>query len=227
MVTDTIALTLTYIIGSFSEYHSRLILKRIPNYDHDFLATGCQVGIVGLAFYLGALQTFSLISVKEIEEQPLLIPSTLVFILSIIASTFGLHKLFTWCQTFKIKQNRISVVALQAWTSTPKPSTSVKSRPSNSVILQLENLPLNVQLNTERFNPDVNTDHAYNLINATGSSIFFILFLSYTNAEHITGFQGYIYNLGNCFLIPFIFCTVSPKLRGFIIKSILQCSSYL
>ena len=57
MVTNTIALTLVYIVANFLEYFSRLILKRIPNYDHDFLATGCQAAIVGLSFYLGALQT--------------------------------------------------------------------------------------------------------------------------------------------------------------------------
>ena len=206
------------MIGSFSEYFSRLILKRTPNYDHDFLATGFQAAIFGLAFYLGALQTFSLFSVKEVEEQPLLIPSILVFILSMITLTFGLHKLFNWCQTFKIRQNTVSVVSVKAWTPAP--------RPSNLVVLQVENLPLNVQLNTERFNPDVSTDHTYNLMNAVFSSIFFVLLLIYSRKEDVTGFHGYIYNLWSCFALPFIFCTVSPKLRGFIIKSLVHCSSH-
>ena len=227
MVTDTIALTLVYIVANFLEYFSRLILKRIPNYDHDFLATGCQAAIVGLAFYLGALQTFSLFSVNKIEEQPLHIPPTLGFVLSTTTLIYVLHKLFSWCKTCKIKQNRISVVTFQAWTSSPRPYNSVNSIPSNPVILQLENLPLNAQLNTERFNPDVTTDHSYNLMNAIGSSVFLMFFLAYINAEHITGFHGYIYNLWSCFVLPFIFCTVSPKLRGFIIKSLVKCSSHL
>ena len=227
MVTNTIALTLVYIVANFLEYFSRLILKRIPNYDHDFLATGCQAAIVGLSFYLGALQTFSLFSVNKIEEQPLHIPPTLGFILSTTTLIYVLHKLFSWCKTCKIKQNRISVVTFQAWTSTLRPDNSVNSIPSNPVILQLENLPLNAQLNNERFNPDVTTDHSYNLMNAIGSSVFLMFFLAYINAEHITGFHGYIYNLWSCFVLPFIFCTVSPKLRGFIIKSLVKCSSHL
>ena len=38
MVTYTIAITLIYIITSFFEYLSRMILRRVPTYDHDFLA---------------------------------------------------------------------------------------------------------------------------------------------------------------------------------------------
>ena len=207
-------MTLVYIVASFSEYFSRLILKRTPNYDHDFLATSIQAAIFGLAFYLGALQTFGFFSIKELEEQPLHIILSLVSILSIITSTFGLHKLFNWCQTFKIRQNTVSVVSVKAWTPTP--------RPSNLVVLQVENLPLNGQLNTERFNPDVNTDHVNNLTNAVCSSIFFVLLLTYSRKEDVTGFHGYIYNLWSCFALPFIFCTVSPKLRGFIIKSLVH-----
>ena len=194
-------------------------MKRTPNYDHDFLATGFQAAIFGLAFYLGALQTFSFISVKEFEEQPLLIVSSLIFVLFIILSTFGLHKLFSWRQTFKIRPNTVAVVSVKAWTPTP--------RPSNSVVLQVDNLPaLNVQLNTERFNPDVSTNHVNNLMSALGSSIVFVLLLTYTRKEDVTGFHGYIYNLWSCFAIPFIFCTVSPKLRGFIIKSLVHCASH-
>ena len=208
MVTYTIALTLVYITTNFFEYWSQFILRRIPNYDHDFLATGLQVTIFGLAFYLGALQTFGLLSVTEFEEKPLLIPSGLAFVVCVQAVIFAFHKLIKYYQTFQIP------VAPQAWQPMPTPN--------QSVILQIQNLPPNnVPLNTDRFNPSVHTNHTDNLLMAIGFSICLVILVALSH-EDFTGFHGYLYNLWSCFAIPFIFCSLSPKLRGFIVKKIVQ-----
>ena len=54
----TLGICLTIIEATIFEYWSHLILKRVPEYDHDFLATGCQVANIVLAFYFGGLQTY-------------------------------------------------------------------------------------------------------------------------------------------------------------------------
>ena len=217
MVTYTIALTLIYITTSFFEYWTQFILKRIPNHDHDFLATGLQVTIFGLAFYLGALQTFGLLSVTEFEKKPLLIPSGLAFVVCVQAVIFAFHKLIKCYQTrglIALYQTFQIPLVPQAWQPTPTPN--------QSVILQVQNLPpIIVQLNTDRFNPSVHTNHTDNLLMAIGFSIC-LVFLVALSHEDFTGFHGYLYNLWSCFAIPFIFCSLSPKLRGFIVKKIVQ-----
>ena len=226
MVTYTIAITLTYIVTSLFEYLSRMILKRVPNYNHDFLATGLQVVIFGLAFYLGALQTFGLFSVEELDDQPLLIPSSLGFVLSVECLIFGLHKLFICCKTIKISHPVIPQVEQPP--PAPRQAWQSPSDPSNPVVLQVQDLPVpNVQLNTIQFNPSIETDHTNNLFVAIGFSICFVFLVAFAKAEDITGFHGYIYNLWSCFVLPLIFCTVSPKLRAFIRKTLVEnCCSF-
>ena len=247
MVTYTIAITLIYIVTSFFEYLSRMVLKRIPTYDHDFLATGLQVVIFALAFYLCTLQTFGFFSVAELEDQPLLIPSSLGLVVSVECVIFGIHKLFICCKTLKINRQ----------IGQPPPATkghqrsAKKLRPAkkfkplktlrtakklkaakrlrtgstlNPVVLQVQDLPLpRSKFNTNSFNPSVHTDHTNSLFVAIGFS-WFVFLIAFAKVEDITGFHGYIYNLWSCFVLPLIFCTVSPKLRRFIRKSFVKQS---
>ena len=51
-----IAALLTVVEGIFFINYSKLWLKRIPNYDHDFLGVWLLATNVVLAFYIGALK---------------------------------------------------------------------------------------------------------------------------------------------------------------------------
>ena len=63
--TGMIGICLTIIEVSVFEYMTFLILKRVPEYDHDFLATGFQIVNVIVGFYFGALQIFEKFASRE------------------------------------------------------------------------------------------------------------------------------------------------------------------
>ena len=72
MTTYTIGVTLIYLEVGFFEYLSKVVLGRIPEYDHDFLATWLQIVTFVVALFLAGLQTFGTFSVQEFEDQPLM-----------------------------------------------------------------------------------------------------------------------------------------------------------
>ena len=72
MTTYTIGVTLIYLEVGFFEYWSKMVLGRIPEYDHDFLATWLQIVTFVASLFLAALQTFGTFSVQEFEDQPLM-----------------------------------------------------------------------------------------------------------------------------------------------------------
>merc|ERR1712141_952031 len=49
-------------------YWSKMWLKRVPNYNHDFLATWLNASNVSVALYLGGLQAYNLIERAKNEE---------------------------------------------------------------------------------------------------------------------------------------------------------------
>ena len=71
MTTYTIAVTLIYLEVGFFEYLSKVVFGRIPEYDHDFLATCLQVVTFVVSVFLAGLQTFGKLSVSELGDEPL------------------------------------------------------------------------------------------------------------------------------------------------------------
>ena len=63
--TGIIGICLTIIEVTAFEYLTYLILKRVPEYDHDFLATGFQIVNIIVGLYFGALQTFGKFAAEE------------------------------------------------------------------------------------------------------------------------------------------------------------------
>ena len=69
MIFDTIAISLIYIQVVFYDYLVKLVLKRIPGYNYDFLATLSFVTTPTLALFLGALQAFEIFSLDDFGER--------------------------------------------------------------------------------------------------------------------------------------------------------------
>ena len=63
--TSVIGGLMTMVEGLFFSYYSQMWLKRMPNYDHDFLGTWLFVTNFTLASYLGALQFYSRVGAEE------------------------------------------------------------------------------------------------------------------------------------------------------------------
>ena len=51
-------------------YHSKMWLKRVPSYDHDFSSFWLQLCNAFVAFYYGALQTYSRLAWEEVHDTP-------------------------------------------------------------------------------------------------------------------------------------------------------------
>ena len=58
--TCLIAICLSTLEATLFEYWSRLIIKRVPENDHDFIATGLCISNIVLSFYLATMQTIGL-----------------------------------------------------------------------------------------------------------------------------------------------------------------------
>ena len=72
-----------------NEYWRKSILKRVPEHDVDFIASGLMIVNFVLSFYLGSLHIVG----KHAEEQPLKIPRTILVILLIVCLITVIHKI--------------------------------------------------------------------------------------------------------------------------------------
>ena len=54
----------------FYNYHTKMWLKRVPNYDHDFISLWLQLCNAIVAIYYGALQTYSRLVWEEVKDTP-------------------------------------------------------------------------------------------------------------------------------------------------------------
>ena len=182
----------------FCIYWSKMWLKRVPNYDHDFLATWLSVANVIIAFYLGGLKTYNAIQWAKDEEN---VPSFRIFL--ILGSMMLLLVL-------------VSVIHILI--------DCYKRRTSNS-ILPLYTVPIQeppqpppqpsaLMLNTMKYNPDIlNWKVALGTIFMVPILLFwyFVIQLKYAPLHLII-------NIVVCFYVPLLFCSLNPKLRSFIIK---------
>ena len=85
-------------------------LKRVPNYNHDFLATWLNASNVSVALYLGGLQAYNLIERAKNEEN---VPTIRIFLyLSIVLvlelQVYLVHILIHWFKT----RNKTSIVPM-------------------------------------------------------------------------------------------------------------------
>ena len=68
--TSVIGALLAMLEVMFINYHSKMWLKRVPNYDHDFISFWLQLSNAFVAFYYGALQTYSRLAWEEVHDTP-------------------------------------------------------------------------------------------------------------------------------------------------------------
>ena len=68
--TSVIGPLLAMVETMFYNYHTKMWLKRMPNYNHDFLSFWLQVCNAFLASYYGALQTYSRLVWKNADDTP-------------------------------------------------------------------------------------------------------------------------------------------------------------
>ena len=97
ITTLSIAISLNMLEATVFEYWCKLILKRVPEHDVDFIASGLMIVNFVLSFYLGILHIVG----KHAEEQPLKIPGTILVILLMICLITVIHKTVNWFKTPK------------------------------------------------------------------------------------------------------------------------------
>ena len=94
----------------FFTYWSKLWLKRVPNYNHDFLAAWLNAANVFMAFYLGGLQVYnSTERAKDEENVPrlrLFLCLGIITVLQVIV--YIVHYMIDWFKT----RNRTSIVPI-------------------------------------------------------------------------------------------------------------------
>ena len=126
----------------FFTYWSKMWLKRVPNYNHDFLATWLNASNVSVALYLGGLQAYNLIERAKNEEN---VPTIRIFLyLSIVLvlelQVYLVHILIHWFKT----RNKASIVPM------------VHDGQVFSIPIQEEPVvPTPQLLNTIKYNPDL------------------------------------------------------------------------
>ena len=98
ITTCDIAIALIMFEATLFEYWSRLIIKRVPGYNIDFIAYGLMILNVVLSFYFGVLQL-----VAKSAPDPVLRIFRLIFImLMILCVTFVVHKIIDRCKTRRL-----------------------------------------------------------------------------------------------------------------------------
>ena len=188
----------------FFTYWSKLWLKRVPNYNHDFLAAWLNAANVFMAFYLGGIQAYNSIEWAKDEEN---VPRLRIFLcLSIImvlqVHVYIVHYMIDWLKT----RNRTSIV--------PMVHEQVFSIP----IQEEPVVPLSQLLNTMKYNPDLlNWKVALGVITIVPPLFYcyFIFKLKYAEMKYPP--IHFILVIVQCFYVPLIFCSLNPKLRSFIL----------
>ena len=183
----------------FFTYWSKMWLKRMPNYNHDFLATWLNVSNVFVAFYLGGFQAYNLIERAQNEEN---VPRIRISLYPTVMLGLGV--------LVYLVHNLIQCI---------------KSRNANSILpmvheqvfsIQIQEEPLPQLLNTMKYNPDLlNCKIALGVLGTLPPLFyyFYIPELKYFPIHVILGIM-------NCFYIPLIFCSFNPKLRSFILHNL-------
>ena len=182
-------------------YWSKMWLKRVPNYNHDFLATWLNASNVSVALYLGGLQAYNLIERAKNEEN---VPTIRIFLyLSIVLvlelQVYLVHILIHWFKT----RNKTSIVPMVQVFSIP-----IQEEPA---------VPTPQLLNTIKYNPDLlNWKVGLGFIAILPPLFYYFYMQNYAEYPPIHLILAMI----KCFYIPLIFCTFNPKLRSFILQHV-------
>ena len=182
-------------------YWSKMWLKRVPNYNHDFLATWLNASNVSVALYLGGLQAYNLIERAKNEENVPRIRITLhsSIMLGLGVLVYLIHYLIQCLKS----RNANSIVPI------------VHEQQVFSIPIQEEPLPQ--LLNTMKYNPDLlNCKIALGVLGTLPP----LLYSFYIHVEWKHFPIHSILGIMNCFYIPLIFCSFNPKLRSFILQNL-------
>ena len=185
----------------FFTYWSKMWLKRVPNYNHDFLAAWLNVSNVFLAFYLGGFQAYNVIERAKNEENVPRIRITLhsSIMLGLGVLVYLIHYLIQCLKS----RNANSIVPM------------VHEQQVFSIPIQEEPLPQ--LLNTMKYNPDLlNCKIALGVLGTLPPLLY--SFCIHVEWKHFPIHS--ILGIMNCFYIPLIFCSFNPKLRSFILQNL-------
>ena len=176
-------------------YWSKMWLKRIPNYNHDFLATWLNAANVVVAFYLGHLQIYNFFEWLKDEENVPLIRSGGIWVIGILFITFiyTVHKLVDYFKT--MTTNDVLPIYNVPVQEAPQPP------------------PLAFQmLNTMQYNPDVMNGKAALASVAIIPTLFFCYYIVQLKVAPMFLFGNLILS----FYVPLIFYLFNQKLRTFV-----------
>ena len=190
-------ITLNQII--FFTYWSKMWLKRVPDYNHDFLAGWLSVANTVVAFYLGGLQAYNILEfAKDEENLPKIRIALILAILALFqALIYAIHKFIEYCQKQTAANSILPLNTVATQEALPQPTPHMA-----------------LMLNTIKYNPDVvNWKVAF-------ATIFMLplLFFGYFVMQlKFAPFHLLLHSVF-CFYVPLLFCTFNAKLRNFIMN---------
>ena len=172
----------------FFTYWSKMWLKRVPNYNHDFLAAWLNLANFVIAFYYGWLQVYNFKEWAKDEENVPRIQTAVGWGMMILLLTciYALHTLIDY------------------WKSNDQPIYNIPVQ---------EAPPLAMMLNTMQYNPDI-----LNWKAAIASIFMIpIIFFCYFTLHFKEAPKLMFVNLVFCYFIPLFFYIFNPKLRKFVL----------
>ena len=189
----------------FLTYWSKMWLKRVPNYNHDFLAAWLNATNVIIAFYLGGLKAYN--SIERAKDEGNVRRVKVFLFLSVMlilqALVYIVHNLIN-CFKTRNTNNILPILNEQVFSVTNPNDHQPPPPPS-----------LPPMLNTAKYNPDLLN---WKVCLAVISIIPLLLYWHYIPSELKYAPFHYILAIVQCFYVPLIFCSFNLKLRRFILN---------
>ena len=186
----------------FFTYWSKMWLKRVPNYNHDFLGVWLNTTNVTIASYLASLKAFSSIEWAKHEDN---LPRVKIFLYlgSMIVFQALVYMVHNLIDCFKTrKPNSILPIMNEQVFSVPMPKEQPQPQPN-----------LAAMLNTTKYNPDLLN---WKVAMAVISIIPLLLYCHYIIKLKYAPIH-FIHTIVQCFYVPLIVCSFNLKLRSFIL----------
>ena len=190
----------------FFTYWSKMWLKRVPNYNHDFLAAWLNIANITFAFYLGGIKSYSSIEWAKDEEN---VPRVKIFLylgtmIILQALVYMIHNLIN-CFKARTTNRILPIRSIQVFSVTNPKGHQPPPPPS-----------LPSMMNTAKYNPDLLN---WKVGVAVISIIPLLLYCHYIIKLKYAPIHS-IHSIVQCFYIPLIFCSFNLKLRRFILSSL-------
>ena len=189
---------------TFLTYWSKMWLKRVPNYNHDFLATWLNVANIIIAFFLGGLKAYDSIEWVEDKEYVRRVKVWLILGVMIISQSlvYMVHNLIN---CFKTRNTKIILPMSIQVISATNPREYQPPPPSLPPVM-----------NTTKYNPDLlNWKVAFAAISIIPLLLYYYYMIKLKYAPY-----HFIQAIVQCFYVPLIFCSFNLKLRRFILNHI-------